>query len=81
MAEIIGASFRTEAQKLALGEKCLQPLSLRTLPLAASTWETNAEAKAGLQKQRQRKSAKAKTGAKTQHEICHKIQGVTLSVF
>ena len=74
MAEIIAASFRTEAQKLALSEKCLQSLSPRTLPLAASMYETNAEAKAGLQKQRQIKSAKTKTDAKTQHEICPKIQ-------
>ena len=35
-AEIIAAISRTEAQKLALGEKCLQSLSLRTLRLAAS---------------------------------------------
>ena len=41
----------------------------------------NAEAEAGLQKQRQRKYAKTKTDAKTQHEICHKIQGVTLAFF
>ena len=41
--EIIAASFRTEAQKLALCEKCLQSLSPRTLPVAASIYETDAE--------------------------------------
>ena len=56
MAGIIAGSFRTESQTLALSEKCLQSLSPRTLPLTASIYETNAEAKAGMQKQRQRKS-------------------------
>ena len=79
-AEIIAASFRTVAQKLGLSEKCLESLSPRTLPLVASMSATNVEAKAGLQKQRQRKSAKTKTDAKTLHEICHKIQGVTLAI-
>ena len=72
-AEVIAASFRTEGQKLALGEKCLKSLSRRTPPLAASMQETNAEAKAGLQKQRQRKSGETRTDAKTQHEIGPKI--------
>ena len=56
MAEIIAASFRTEAQKLALSDKCLQSLSPRTLPVAASLSETNAEVKAGMQTQRQKQS-------------------------
>ena len=57
-AEIIAAIARTEAQKLSLCEKCLQSLSPRTLLVAASMYETNAEVKAGMQKQRQRKSGK-----------------------
>ena len=82
MAEIIAASFRTEAQKPALSEKCLQSLSPRTLPLATSMSGTNAEAKAGLQKQRQRKCANQKeVYANTRHEICRKIQGVTPAFF
>ena len=32
------ATFRTEAQKLVLCEKCLQSLSPRTLPVAASMY-------------------------------------------
>ena len=75
MAEIIAANFRTDAQKLALSEKCLHSLSPRTLPVAASMCETNAEAKAGMQKQRPKRRRrnppkKTKTDAKTQHEIC-----------
>ena len=41
-------SFFGQAQKLALCEKCLQSLSPRTLSVAASMYETNAEAKAGM---------------------------------
>ena len=77
MAEIIAASFRTEAQKLALCEKCLQPPSPLTLLVAASMYMTNAEAKAGMQKQRQRKPELTRT----RHEISHKIKGATLAMF
>ena len=35
-AGIIAANFWTDAQKLALSEKCLQSLSLRTLTAAAT---------------------------------------------
>ena len=51
-AKVLAANVRTDAQKLALSEKCLQGLSLWALPVAASMYETNAEAKAEMQKQR-----------------------------
>ena len=86
-AAIIAGSFWTEAQKLALSEKCLQSLSLRTLPAAASMWEANAEANVGMQKQRakqrHRKPAKeTKAEAKTRREICeHSCPGGHCSRF
>ena len=80
-AEPLADVFQTEAQKLALCEKCLQSLSPRALPIAASMYETNAEVKAGMLKQRQRTSEKKKSDTQTQHEICHKMHGVTLAIF
>ena len=70
--EIIAARFRTEAQKLALSKKCLQSLSPRTQPAAASMYEANAEAKVDMQKQRpkQRHRKLANTDAERLHKIC-----------
>ena len=69
------SQFGTDAQKLALSEKCLQSLSPRTIPVAASWYEINAEAKAGMQKQRpkwrrRKPPKKTKNDANARQKIC-----------